>query len=107
MQRIAYAVAASALALGLAARTLAQSQPPKKPAAPKQPAAQKQPAAPKPAPKTLKCPICRTMDMTLEKTAKTPRAFKLGDQTWYCCDNDRCARGMAQLDKFLKSKKKP
>jgi hypothetical protein len=104
MQRIVYGLAAAALGLGLAAGTLAQPQPPKKPAAPK-PQTQPQPKPAAPA-KTLKCPICRNMDMTLEKTAKTPRAFKLGDQTWYCCDNEKCARGMAALDQYLKNKKK-
>src|SRR6187549_3149192 len=101
MRRIACLLAAGLSAMGAASLAV---QSPKKPAPPKPP--QKQPQPPPSAAKTLPCPICRTMEMTREKTAKTPRAFTVGGQTWYCCDNDKCAKGMAALDQYLKNKKR-
>jgi hypothetical protein len=36
-------------------------------------------------PTTMKCPVCKTMDMTTTPTASNTRAVKINGKTWYCC----------------------
>ena len=34
---------------------------------------------------SMKCPVCKTMDMTSAKTASNTQEVKIKGQTWYCC----------------------
>jgi len=34
---------------------------------------------------TMKCPVCKTMDMTSTQTASNTQEVKIKGKTWYCC----------------------